>query len=188
MFGQPENVPMTLIEQLKKLEFSQKKYGVAATAALVVLFVGWKLFITKDLETLGELKRTAAENAPKTALVQETEALEQKLKRYEEFLSETRQPDWLIDQVNTYAADSGLTLLSVVPQASREGEGGTARTLLALEAAGVYHQFGRFIEKLENHRPLIKILSIKIFRQEDTAQGQKMTMTLASFYSARKTA
>lgn len=173
-----------MIEKFKALRFDQKKKIAALAAALAVLFLGWKILIEKDIRDLKELKHAASENAPKQAVVDETAHLEKKLKNYSDLLSKVRQADWLIDTVNTYAADSGLTLQSVVPQPSRDGEGDYGKIVLTMEAEGTYHNMGHFVEKIENDRPLIKINVLRILRPEGwSGNGLKFTVTVSAFYS-----
>lgn len=172
-----------MIEKFKALSFEQKKKIAMLAAGLMVLFVGWKFLVEKDIRTLKELKQAVSENAPKQAVVDETAFLEKKLKNQSELLCKTSQADWLIDTVNTFAADSGLTLLSVVPQAPREWDGDYAKIVLTLEAGGTYHELGHFVEKVENHKPLIKLNLLRVLRTEKSGgKDLKFTMTLGVFY------
>lgn len=172
-----------MIEKFKALNWVQKKGIVAAAAGLAVFFLGWKILVKNDIRTLKALRQAAAENAPKQAVVDETGVLEKKLKDHTAFLSTNRQADWLIDTVNTYASESGLSLLAVAPQTAREGNGDYGKIVLTLEADGTYHELGHFVEKIENQKPLIKINFLRILRVEERARSSlKFTMTLSAFY------
>ena len=173
-----------MIDKFRALNPQSKKTIVACAAVSVVLFLGWKGLVQKDLQTLKSLKQAVSENTQKSAKFEDNAALKKKLNHYEAFLSKNRQVDWLIETVNRLAAESGLALLSASPQATRE-DSDYPKLVLLVEAEGGYHELGRFVEKLENNRPLVLINSLRVGPSDMFTTGKlKTTLTLGAFYSA----
>ena len=171
-----------MIEKFKALSLQNKKIILGTIVFLATVFLGWKFLLEPDLKSIDVAKKISSENVRKGTVLQEIAAMEKKLKTFEPLLSGAQQSDWLIEAVNRMAAESGLTLLSASPQPPSKDADFT-RIALTIEASGGYHNLGRFIEKIENYRPLIKVSNLRILRSERRDPGNlKITLSVNSYY------
>jgi type IV pilus assembly protein PilO len=147
---------------LRELDFNnmgswpqQAKLGFCVIIALLILFLGWWLFVRDklaELETL-EAKETElrAEFESKQGQAANLEPLKQQLAQMEEQLkqmlrqlpSKTEMPDLIVD-ISQTALATGITneLFQPGPEIPKEFY---AEKPIALRMVGTYHQFGGFV-------------------------------------------
>ena len=169
------------------LGLETKKILLSAAVFLVLFALGWKIFIRADIRAFGNVKKEIAGYAEKQATLKEIAGLENRLQSYEPFLSKTRQADWIIETVSRLAAEAGLNLVSATPQNFLGENTEFQKISLSVEAGGGYHSLGRFVEKIENYRPLIRIIGLRVSRPnaQDTSGNLQLTLSLAAYTSAQ---
>ena len=147
---------------LRELDFNnmgswpqQAKLGFCVIIALLILFLGWWLFVRDKLAELEalEAKETElrAEFESKQGQAANLEPLKQQLAQMEEQLkqmlrqlpSKTEMPDLIVD-ISQTALATGITneLFQPGPEIPKEFY---AEKPIALRMVGTYHQFGGFV-------------------------------------------
>lgn len=177
------------IESLMGMGLDQKCWALAGLVFMALFVVGWKVFIGPDMAALKTMRLQTADARSTRSALDELTTLKAGLDQYRGDLSPGAEPDWLIDVANRLAGEAGITLLSVSPQSASlaQAKGFLYQPVsLTLEAEGGYHKIGRFVEKLENHRPMIRLQSLHMNLQKNSA-GQpvlRSEMTISAFYPA----
>lgn len=162
---------------------------VGGASFLLVLFFGFKIWIAGDLDYLKNARKETATSLKKETLLREISNLKHRFGSVESNLAKNKNADWLIEEVSRLAASSGLALWSAVPQVPQDATGFQKISLL-IEAAGNYHELGLFIEKIENHRPLIKIQNLRAADKGDPNSTDRLQLSIslaAYFYDQGKT-
>lgn len=161
------------------------------TAAIFLVFfaLGWKIFLRADIRAFQNVKKESANYAEKQAVLKEIADLENKLRAYEPLLSKTQQADWLIEAVSRLAAEAGLSLVSATPQNFLGGDTEFPKINVSVEAGGGYHDLGRFAEKIENYRPLIKIVNLRVSRSvgQGILEALQFNLSLVAYCSTQGT-
>ena len=172
-----------MIEKWKALGTQEKLIVMAVAIFLTDAFLGWRFFLSQDLKII-RLGASRIQTSQKKKIVfSQIAATEVQLKKYDAFLSESTELEWLIEAVNRLIAGTGLVLISAAPQPLREGMD-YHRITLSVEAAGGYHNLGKFVEKIENDSPFIKIASMQVDRNQGNV-GQtslRATLILTAYY------
>lgn len=96
----------------------------------------------------------------KKALIEEVLLLRKKTETYRPHLVSRRDPTWLIEELNRFAGETGVSLSTVTPQAAEIGMD-FERVSVKVEANGDYHRLGGFIAKIETYKPFLKIGEIR---------------------------
>lgn len=176
-----------VIGQFRTLNLESKKAVLTAAIFLVFFALGWKIFIRADIRAFGNVKTEIANYAEKQAALKEIADLENRLRSYEPLLSKTRQADWIIETVSRLAAETGLSLVSATPQNFLGENTEFQKISLSVEAGGGYHNLGRFVEKIENYRPLIKIVNLRVSRAnlQGASGNLQLTLSLAAYISVQ---
>ncbi|HZH42798.1 MAG TPA: type 4a pilus biogenesis protein PilO [Lysobacter sp.] len=147
---------------LKNLDFNNigawprnAKLGFCGVVAIVILFLGWWLFISDRQDELESLERREAELRQefetKQGQAANLEPLKQQLAQMEQQLqqmlrqlpSKTEMPDLIVDISQTALATGIATeLFQPLPEVPKEFY---AEKPIALRMVGSYHQFGAFV-------------------------------------------
>src|SRR3989338_7937564 len=109
-----------VIKKFSSLSFQNKKILLAVGLFLTISFLASKILVGPDLTALKKAKMAVSQNAQKKALLEETAALENRLKALDSNLSKSSKADSLIETASRTAADTGLSLVSASPQDSRD--------------------------------------------------------------------
>lgn len=166
-----------MIEKIKALGTKEKLWAMAGAIFLVDVFLGWQFLLTRDLQMIRSAETRIRTGQKKQAVFSEIAAAENQLKKYHAFLSESSEVEWLIETVNQLVSDTGLVLVSASPQPLKTGAN-YYRISLSLEAAGGFHSLGKFLEKIENNSPFIKVYDLRLERGQAIAGQQNLRATL----------
>ena len=174
-----------MIEKIKALGTQQKLWAMAGAIFLVDAFLGWQFLLKRDLQMIRLAETRILTSQKKHAVFSEIAATENRLKKYRGLLSESSEVEWLIETVNQLVSDTGLVLISASPQPLKIGAD-THRISLSLEAGGGFHSLGKFLEKIENNAPFIKVSDLKVERGQGVAgqQGLRVTLLLNAICAA----
>ena len=166
-----------MIEKIKALSTKDKLIAMALAVLLVDSFLGWRFLWVRDLQTIRMAETRIQTSKKKQTVISNIAAAENRLKKYNALLSESSEVEWLIERVNQLISGTGLALVSASPQALKIGPD-YDRVSLSLEASGGFHSLGKFIERVENNSPLIKITSLRIERGQGVVGQQSLRVTL----------
>ncbi|MEK7211748.1 MAG: type 4a pilus biogenesis protein PilO, partial [Patescibacteria group bacterium] len=94
-----------------------------------------------------------------------------------------------IENVNRLAIESGVNLVSIMPQ-QRETDENLNKLVLRMEARCGYHELGKFFSGIESGARLIKISNVSV-QSQAAPQGieKKLTvaMSLTAYYPRQNT-
>ena len=167
-----------------QLQDTKKQHILMAVGIITVgLLVGVFVVVKPELNRGERLRSEVAVGREKQLLVSDILRFHRLLRSYEPLLSKSPESDWHMEAVNRMAGEAGLILTSAAPQPVATKDV-FQKMSLQIEAIGGYHNLGRFAERLENYRPLIKIDSFKIERQrkEEDQKSLKIVLFVSSYY------
>ena len=157
---------------------------ISLTIFLAGCFLGWHFIVKPSFLKMALLKNEKSTDVEKNDVLMNISILEKKLKPYAALLSEKKESSWLIQTVSKTAEVSNLALISVVPPAS-ENHGEYDKILVAVEAAGTYHELGDFASRIESAPRFIKITHVRM-ESVPNDQGRKgvlrILLSLSAFY------
>jgi len=143
------------------LQQIQNRKPVVIVVPLVLgLFVGGVLVVKPGLTRLGGVKAEIASLQQKISTFNFVRESESKLGAYKNRFS--KDQTWLIDQINSIAEQSGLSILSSLPEGSGRVGDFLVRNPVRIEAEAGYHQLGSFVGQLESLDAYVKIFSLEI--------------------------
>ena len=184
---------------LRELDFNnmgswpqQAKVGFCVIVALLIIFLGWWLFVRDKLGELEGLERQEAELRlefeTKQGRAANLEPLKQQLAQMEEQLkqmlrqlpSKTEMPDLIVD-ISQTALATGITneLFQPGPEIPKEFY---AEKPIALRMVGTYHQFGGFVSGVAT-LPRVVIMTmhdISLKPRDKDKNGKAVAITASS--------
>ena len=161
------------------MRVKHRKEVVMLLPIVAGVFLGGLMVVKPSLTRLSVLKAEKTGLSQKETLYKGLVEEEKKLIAYRRSLSKIDDKAKLIEELNTLAAQSGLTVVSMVPD---EKKTVTATYLervgVRIEAEGNYHQLGDFVSRVENLEQFSKILGLDINteaeRGDDFAGGAEL--------------
>lgn len=104
------------------------------------------------------------------------------LERKRQRLAPMPSVDWLVQEIDTIAAATGLRLTRIVPQRPESVDDFT-RIAVSLEFSASYHELGTFVSSLESGPHLIHVDSLAIGRAASEEEGTSaMTLLVSAWY------
>ncbi len=175
-----------MIGSWAKMTTKNKLIVMSLGIFIVGFLAGWKFLISPDMKTLRKLNVDIRGVTEKKQSLFEISQLEGRIKGYQTFVSKSKEEDWLMEVVNRAAGEASLVLLSAAPQPLKE-DADYHQIALVTEVGGGYHALGKFIEKIENHEPMIRIDRLRVEPQKNEqgkAMGIRATISLSAYYPA----
>jgi len=170
-----------LLEKLSALTPLHKGLVVAAT--FMVLGAGFyflkyqdqvnkiqklRVAIADQERKLNSLKQAAVQVA---ALQKELEQSEEEFKRLLSFLPDQKEIPGLLEKVSQLGAQVGLENILFQPQVEQAKEF-YAMIPVRLDLIGTYHELGTFFDRISKLNRILKVDSITLTRQKDSARLQ----------------
>jgi len=170
-----------LLEKLSALTPLHKGLVVAAT--FLVLGAGFyflkyqdqvnkiqklRVAIADQERKLNSLKQAAVQVA---ALQKELEQSEEEFKRLLSFLPDQKEIPGLLEKVSQLGAQVGLENILFQPQVEQAKEF-YAMIPVRLDLIGTYHELGTFFDRISKLNRILKVDSITLTRQKDSARLQ----------------
>lgn len=171
-------------EQLEKIIFG----GIVGTIVIVVLIT---LILGPNLRRIGELRTKIRKQRDKVIKaereVSELARIRLNLKRLEDQVKKYQQdmplatPDWLLERLNILANEEGIDFDRIEPKGHITEIGPYWLQGLYVELKTDYHRLGRFINKLENLSPFIKIIDLSITGNKENINKHIVKLTVGTY-------
>ena len=144
---------------MKKIISERLKNQMAlsgAMAAAVAAFAGWAFIANPANHKLSLLGRQITQEQKKITVAEEIIGLKRNLQGFYDKLSPTKDPSWLVGEVNGIADASHLSISSITPAGITE-KGDYAKVTVRMELRGAFHDLGDFIARIESMDRLVKV-------------------------------
>lgn len=171
-------------EQLKKIIL----WGVVCIIVIVVLIT---LVFSPNLRKIGTLRANIRKERSKVVKAEkevlELAKIKLNLKRLEDQIEKYQQdmplatPDWLLERLNTLANEIGIEFDRIEPKGYISQIGPYGLQGLYVELKTDYHRLGRFINKLENLSPFIKVIDLSIAGNKDDIRKHIIKITVGTY-------
>ncbi len=147
------------------------------------LFAGGLLVVKPGLTKISRIKSDISSLKEKVSAYLFVLEGESKLSNYKKLFSGDK--NWLVEQVNSMAQKSGVSIFSILPEEPVKVGELLERSSIRIDAESNYHQLGSFVSSLESLDPYIKILSVSI---DAGSRGGEVQGTAGSWQGAGPTA
>lgn len=144
------------------LKVKNRKLVVMMFPVIAGILLGGVMVVKPSMARLSMLKVQKAGMPQKESLYNAIVQKEKKLSEYRQYLSRISDQAKFIEELNTLAAQSGLTVVSMVPDEKKVTATYLEKIGVRIEAEGNYHQLGEFISRVENLEQFAKILNLDI--------------------------
>lgn len=171
-------------EQLEKIILG----GVVGTIVIVVLIT---LILGPNIRRIGELRAKIHKERGKVVKaereVSELARIKLNLKRLEDQIKQYQEdmplatPDWLLERLNTLANKEGIDFDRIEPKGHITHIGPYWLQGLYVELKTDYHRLARFINKLENLSPFIKIIDLSIAGNKENINKHIVKLTVGTY-------
>ena len=153
---------------------------------VVAVGIGWYGIYQPQRDRHVSAHAAYAEEQQKAALQRDIAEREALLRLYRERLPKTPDTDWLINQSAAVAAEAGIQLNTVRPDAP-SAEKGYTRLIITVESVATYHELGRFVSQLESAQPFIHVDRVKVAEAASAVDKaptgrRKIMLTLSTIY------
>lgn len=176
-------------EQLEKIIF-----GVTAGIIFVVVLFSFVLgpsfrrsseLRTKIAVTKDKLTEAKLEIEGLAKLKQNLKKQEDKIKQYQQDMPEPT-PDWLLGKINSLALETGINFDKMEHRGHISQLGRYWLQGLYLELSADYHTLGKFINKLENASPFLKVLDLSIMADKNNPVKHNVKLTVGAYVAEEK--
>ena len=169
------------------LKVKNRKLVVILGPILAGLMIGGTMVVKPSLKRLATLKTEKSGLSQKESLYRTITDQGAKLSEYREHLSKISDKAKVIEELNTLAAQSGLSVLSMVPDEKKVTANYLEKIGVKIDAEGNYHQLGEFVSRVESLEQFAKILNVDINTESDRDEGGAQEAGAAPRIRASKT-
>ena len=151
------------------LKIKNRRLVVLVTPAVVGLLIGYLLILKPGTNRLKALQAEMAGLQEKVPAYQFIVDGEKKTKTFKTRFSGDQT--WLVDQINSIAESTGISILSISPDDKKKmGEYLEAITV-RIEEECTYHQLGAFMSRLESLDACVRILAVSVDTENHPGGG-----------------
>jgi len=184
---------------MKKITATREQLRIAGIILMSVVAVLYFIFIflplfkkaadysRKEKELRDRLKMVEELDADKQALGKEIEVIKQRLDFYEKKLPRKVNIPEILEELVSIGKASSVNFASIEPQKIEEikvGEAGVKKYLeipIKLKLKAGYHEFGRFVNRIENFQRFMKVNSIKITPDVSNEKRNDISLVVSAF-------
>jgi Tfp pilus assembly protein PilO len=169
-----------------------EKIILGAIGGLVVLLVILNYVLAPRLKRIRSLKEDiqGAEEKINTAkadiegvsqLKTDLSKMGEKSKKYRENMPKP-DPDWLLNRLNSLAEETGINFNKMEPLGSVK-KGKYFVQEMDIELITDYHSLGKFINKLENSSPFLRVTDLSILKKEDDVLRHYIKLKIGAYFT-----
>lgn len=92
-------------------------------------------------------------------------------------------PDWLLGKLNSIAGETGVNFDKMEHRGSISRIGDYSLQELYIELRTDYHTLGKFINKIENSSPFLKIVDLSIAKNKDDVSNHLVKLMVGAYVS-----
>ncbi len=151
------------------LKVRNKRRVVIIVPIAVGLFLGFLFIIKPGLGRLNNAKSEVSGLQIKVSSYQFILDGEKKIGEYKKLFSGDKT--WLIEQLNSTAEKTGVSILSILPEETKRVGDILERASVRIDAECTYHQLGEFISRAESLPAYVKVLGIDINAEKNIAMA-----------------
>ncbi len=166
------------------LQIKNRRPVVIIAPLVFGFFTGGVLVVKPALNNLRSIRSDIASLTEKVSSYTYVLEGESKLLNYKKLFSGDRT--WLIEQINSIAEKSGLSILSILPEEPGKATDLLERSSVRIEAEATYHQLGAFVSQLESLDSYVKLQIVEISTERDGAGQQSAPWQGTSPDASRK--
>lgn len=159
--------------------------GIIALVLLMTLVFGPNL---KKISRLrGQIREQSGKAANAEREVSDLARLRLSLKGLEGRVGQYKKdmplatPDWLLERLNILAGETEIDFDKIEPRGYITQAGLYWLQGLHIELKTDYHKLGRFINKLENLSPFIKVIDLSIVSNKDNINKHVVKLTVGTY-------
>lgn len=171
-------------EQLEKLILGVV-FGIIVIVVLMTLVFG------PNLKRIGILRIGIHEEREKVVKAEKEilrfptvklnlKRLREEVRQYQVNMPEAT-PDWLLERLNNLGSETEISFDKIEPRGYITQAGLYWLQGLHIELKTDYHRLGRFINKLENLSPFIKVIDLSIVSNKDNINKHVVKLTVGTY-------
>ncbi len=154
------------------LKVKNRKLVVTVVPVLAGALIGMTMVVKPSLKKLSGIKTETSGLSQKQTIYGDIVEKDKRLTDYRDKLSKIPDRTKFIEELNTLAAQSGLSVQSVAPDEKKAVATYLEKVAVKIDAEGNYHQLGEFVSRVESLEPFVKIMSVSIDTEGgDEAEG-----------------
>jgi Tfp pilus assembly protein PilO len=172
-----------------------EKFVLIGVGAVIILIALFYFIFAPALRKTGELKNKIAQQKEKIvsaendiSVLPKTRAnlakLEEKMS-YDTADMPQPTPDWFLDKLNSIAGGLGINFDKIEPKGVTKS-GKYSLQEMEVELSTDYHSLGKFINKLENSSPFLKIIDISIMANKDNPLKHNVILKIGAYFNEEK--
>ncbi len=165
---------------LLKLNSTQRKQLALFAPVVVAIFLGGNMLMKPIVKKIKEIDTEKASYSEKETIYKNILEWEKKLSPYLATDGKEVDKTALIEQLNSFASKSGLTLLSVSPDEKKIALSNIESMVIRIDAEGNYHQLAAFISLAESLKTHTRVSSVEINREGGVDSGPSVTGAVKS--------
>lgn len=180
-----------------KLNKEQKEKVILAVIVGIIVVIVLTMFVfSPSLQKIGKLRAMIVEERNRITKAEkevlELSKMQENLKRQEADVKQYGEvmpqgtADWLLERLNSLASEIGIDFDKIEPRGNISQMGSYLLTGMYLELKTDYHTLARFINKLENTSPFIKILDLSIAGNKNNVTKHVVKFTVGAYVSEKK--
>jgi Tfp pilus assembly protein PilO len=144
------------------LKIKNRKLVMILTPILGGAFIGGAMVVKPALNRIRVLEQEKNSLVSKAGLFTNIIGLDKKMSDYKERLGAApAKAEWL-EELNDYATEAGLNILSLTPVEKQLVGPYLEETSVQIDAEGFYHQLGQFVSRVESMKQVVRVLSLEI--------------------------
>ena len=144
------------------LKVKNRKQLVLLVPILGGVLLGGLIVVKPLLARIAALDAEKSSLSKKETLWRHVLEQEKKLSGYRQRLSSNLDKAKFIEELNTLAGQSGLTVLSMVPEEKKITAVYLEEIDVRIDTEGSYHQLGEFVSRVENLQQFTKIVMVDV--------------------------
>ena len=164
------------------LKIKNRKLVVMLAPVIVGVFLGGIIVVKPSLARLVAIRAESSLLSKKEAVFGRVIEQEKKLSECRQHLSRILDKAKFIEELNNLANQSGLTVLSMVPDEKRTVVVYLEKIGVRIEAEGNYHQLGEFVSRVENLDQFAQIVLADINTETGTDSTVSPTAKKGNVY------
>lgn len=152
---------------MKKTEKKKINKNVIKSAIIVIitLFIAVVFIYVPFVNKTKSLRSNILQERDRNVLIGKIKALSKHLKVYSKRIPDTRGVSWLLSEVSDMASKENIEISSIKP-GTPEDHGAYTKLYVVLDTVSTYHQFGKFISRIESSEKFLRIESVGMKRLE----------------------
>lgn len=165
----------------KYINLKIDKFVILTLVVTFITLIVGVVFIFKPFLNKTKMLRTRIlYERDKNLLIGKIRALDKHLKVYKKRMPGNKNVPWLLKTLSNMALDEGLEISYIEPGDSERGNLYTKLSVV-LEVVSTYHQFGRFISRIESSDKFLKVENVKMVRLDSDKEFGVESAKLKAF-------